>query len=209
MGDARRGFGSRSLPIAHSALPVTRLETFVAAAFVMLLSACAVAPDRPAQRAAPFDLSGRVAVTFDGRNFSSGLRWQHAAERDEVWLMTPTGQALAHILADDSGATLTGADQQTYQARDVEALTRRALGWELPLARLAWWVRGEPVPGSEPRDAVRDEHGRLVRFAQDGWNITLTHPPAAERRMPQRLELARDGHQIRLVIDSWRDADAQ
>jgi outer membrane lipoprotein LolB len=189
---------------------MTSFGRLVAAASITLLSACAMlAPsDRPAQRAAAFDLIGRVAVTFDGRNFSSGLRWQHVAERDEVWLMTPTGQALAHILADDNGAKLTGADQQTYQARDVEALTRRALGWELPLARLAWWVRGEPVPGSEPKDAVRDEHGRLVRFAQDGWNITLTHPPAAERRMPQRLELAREGHKIRLVIDSWRDAEA-
>jgi outer membrane lipoprotein LolB len=189
---------------------MTSFGRLVAAASITLLSACAMlAPsDRLAQRAAAFDLIGRVAVTFDGRNFSSGLRWQHVAERDEVWLMTPTGQALAHILADDNGAKLTGADQQTYQARDVEALTRRALGWELPLARLAWWVRGEPVPGSEPKDAVRDEHGRLVRFAQDGWNITLTHPPAAERRMPQRLELAREGHKIRLVIDSWRDAEA-
>jgi outer membrane lipoprotein LolB len=179
----------------------------VMAATSMLGACAALAPsDRPAQRAAVFDLVGRVAVTFDGRNFTSGLRWQHAADRDEVWLMTPTGQALAHIQADDEGATLTGADRQTYRASDVEALTRRALGWDLPLTRLAWWVRGETVPGSQPTEPVRDQQGRLVRFAQDGWSITLAHPPAGEAGgMPQRLELARGGHQIRLVIDSWRD----
>jgi outer membrane lipoprotein LolB len=181
------------------------LATVMAGA--MLAGCAALAPsDRPAQRAATFDLVGRVAVTFDGRNFSSGLRWQHAVERDEVWLMTPTGQALAHIQADDEGATLTGADRQTYRAADVEAITRRALGWELPLTRLAWWVRGETVPGSQPAEPVRDQQGRLVRFTQDGWSITLAHPPAGEAGgMPQRLELARGGHQIRLVIDSWRD----
>src|SRR5687767_11895737 len=194
----------RTAPALHDAF-----KTFVAAAAALVLSACAaLAPsDRPAQRAAAFDLLGRVAVTFDGRNFSSGLRWQHAADRDEVWLNTPTGQAVAHILADDEGATLTGADRQTYRAADVEALTRRALGWDLPLARLAWWVRGELVPGSQSGEPVRDQQGRLVRFSQDGWNITLTHPPEG-RGMPQRLELARGGHQIRLVVDSWR-SDAE
>jgi outer membrane lipoprotein LolB len=187
---------------------MARLKAFATAVALIVLSGCAALTpsDRPAQRAAAFDLVGRVAATFDGRNFSSGLRWQHAVERDEVWLMTPTGQALAHIQADDEGATLTGADRQTYRAADVEAITRRALGWELPLTRLAWWVRGETVPGSQPAEPVRDQQGRLVRFTQDGWSITLAHPPAGEGRgMPQRLELVRAGHQIRLVIDSWRD----
>src|SRR5690349_12935430 len=124
---------------------MTRVGRLVVGASLFWLAGCAALTpsDRPAQRAAAFDLLGRVAVTFDGRNFSSGLRWQHAADRDEVWLNTPTGQSVAHILADDEGATLTGADRQTYRAADVEALTRRALGWELPLSRLAWWVRGE------------------------------------------------------------------
>ncbi len=122
--------------------------------------------------------------------------------------MTPTGQALAHIFADEDGAKLTGADRQTYEAADVESLTRRALGWALPLSRLAWWVRGEPVPGSEPAEAVRDQQGRLVRLVQDGWSITLAHPGAGEpRALPQRVELVREGHQMRLVIDSWRGDD--
>jgi outer membrane lipoprotein LolB len=187
---------------------MTTIGRLVTAGFILLLSACAALKpsDRPAQRAATFDLVGRVAVTFEGRNFSSGLRWQHAVVGDEVWLMTPTGQALAHIQADDEGATLTGADRQTYRAADVEALTRQALGWELPVTRLAWWVRGELVPGSEAGEAVRDQQGRLARFTQDGWSVTLAHPGGEDRAgRPQRVELVRGGHQIRLVIDSWRD----
>ena len=186
---------------------MTTVGRLVAAASIVLLSACAalMPSNRPAERAAAFDLVGRVAVAFDGRHFSSGLRWQHAPDRDEVWLNTPTGQAVAHILADDDGATLTGADRQTYRAADVEALTRQALGWELPLTRLAWWVRGEAVPGSQPAEPVRDQQGRLVRFVQDGWNITLAQAGTEEPGgMPRRVELARGGHHIRLVIDDWR-----
>ena len=186
---------------------MTRFKSCVALAAAVALAACAVlpSPDRPVQRAAPFDLIGRVAVTDDGRVFSSGIRWLHEAELDEIWLLTPTGQALAHIQAGASGATLTGADRNQYHASDVESLTRRALGWELPLARLTWWVRGEIVPGGAIGEAVRDQQGRLARLTQDGWNITYAHRAANEAGpLPQRLDLARDGQQIRLVIDSWR-----
>ena len=171
------------------------------------LAACGALPPagEPMPRATAFDLIGRVAVNYDGRAFSSNVRWQHLAERDEIWLLTPTGQALAHIVADADGATLTGSDRKQYHAGDVESLTRRALGWELPLERLAWWVRGEIMPGGLIGEVLRDQRGRLARLRQDGWHITFVHPPANERGdLPQRLELVRDAHQIRLVIDDWR-----
>jgi len=181
------------------------LKLSAALVTVAALSGCAALPPSGEQPpAAAFDLVGRVAVTYDGRAFSSGVRWQHLHGGDEIWLLTPTGQALAHITADASGATLTGADQKQYHAGDVERLTRRALGWELPLARLRWWVRSEPVPGVPAEEALRDQQGRLVRLRQDGWHITYTHAAGAEGGLPQRLDMARAGHQIRLVIDSWR-----
>ena len=152
---------------------------------------------------------GRVAVTHDGRAFSSGVRWQHLPERDEIWLLTPAGQALAHIEADAAGAVLTAGDGKQHHAGDVGSLTRRALGWELPLEHLSWWVRGEILPGGVIGEVLRDQHGRLVRLRQDGWQITLTHAPDNEQGgLPQRLELARDAYLIRLVIDGWRREDA-
>ena len=187
-------------------------KSCVALAAGAALAACAVLSpnDRTTQRAPTFDLLGRVAVSHDGRAFTSGVHWQHLEARDEIWLLTPTGQALAYIVSGASGATLTGADQTQYHASDVESLTRRALGWELPLARLTWWVRGESVPGAPVAEEVRDQHGRLARLTQDGWHITFVQPDANDQGgLPQRLELARDGHRIRLVIDNWRlGADA-
>ena len=140
-----------------------RILTLCALVAAAGIAGCAIleAPP-PAGARAPFDIVGRVAVNFDGRAFSSHLRWQHSADREEVWLLSPLGQTLAYIQSDDAGATLTAADQQQYQAASVGALTRRALGWELPLSRLTWWVRGEPVPDSDPASARRDERSRLT-----------------------------------------------
>ena len=179
-------------------------KNFPALVACVALSACAgLAPDRPAQRAPAFDLVGRVAVSYDGRAFSSGVRWEHLEDRDEIWLLTPVGQAVAHIEADASGATLTGTDRQQLQAADVESLTRRGLGWELPVARdLADESAGNDFAAHPPRQP-RDQQGRLVRLVQDGWRVVLMHQ-ADGGKLPQRLELTREGHQIRLVIDNWR-----
>jgi outer membrane lipoprotein LolB len=174
-------------------------------ALAFTVAACAT-PGLPPRAPEAFDLSGRVSATHDGRAFSSALRWQHLSERDEIWLLTPLGQALAHILSTDEGATVTAADRRQYQGPDVEALTRQALGWELPLTRLQYWVRGEPAPGSAPQNAERDAAGRFAAFEQNGWRIVFEHYSADRYGgLPRRLELRRDGGEtIRLIIDAWR-----
>lgn len=191
---------------------MSRTLTVFALVVAATLGACAlIAPPPPASSSVPFDLVGRVAVKYEGRAFSSNLRWQHAPGREEVWLLTPLGQTLAHILSDSAGATLTGTDQRQYHAASVEDLTRRALGWELPLARLTWWVRGEPVPGTDPASVARDDASRLTALDQDGWRIAfVNYPPGEHGGLPRRLDLttATGTQEIRLVIDGWREAAA-
>ena len=174
----------------------------------LLLPACAaLAPERRADipPEAPFDLLGRVLVSYGGRAFSSNVRWQHTAESDEIWLMSPVGQTLAHIVYDADGAILTAADQQKYRASSVESLTRQALGWELPLARLQYWVRGKLVPGSAPDAVERDALQRLAALTQDGWRMAfVNYPPEQHGGLPRRLDLAGASQEIRLVIDDWR-----
>lgn len=178
-----------------------------------MLSACAALTPvpRPAAQvagdaaSAPFELLGRVVVRFDDRAFSSMVRWQHSAALDEIWLMSPLGQTLAYIRGEPETATLTTAEQTQYYADSIENLTRRALGWELPLARLKYWVRGEVAPGGAPAYVERDEARHLVVLAQDGWRAVLTrYPPGEFGGLPRRLDLASGTSEIRLVIDSWR-----
>jgi len=189
--------------ILHRA--VVSLCTIVA---LSLLGGCALlAPQDAGPRAESFDLLGRVLVSYDGRAFSSSVRWQHGVEQDEVWMMTPTGQTLAHLREDSTGATITGADQTKYHGSRVESLTKQALGWEFPLGRLQYWVRGMPAPGSDAANTQRDGAGHITRMVQDGWRIAYEYSTASEYEgLPRRVELTNDAQAIRLVIDSWRRA---
>ena len=185
---------------------MTSLRLCAVLASATLIASCAgLGP--PVRAPAPFDLIGRVAVSYDGRAFSSSVRWHHLPDRDEIWLLTFAGQTLAYIVSDSAGATLTGADRTQYSAPDVESLTRQGLGWDLPLTYLGWWVRGKAAPAPTAHDIKRDERARLIGFTQDDWHITLVPDPRLENGLPRRLELVNDRNVIRLVIDVWRPVE--
>jgi outer membrane lipoprotein LolB len=205
MGDARALNAAPDTSLLIS--PMDWLKTCAALAAAAALAGCAMLqPERPAERARAFDLVGRVAVNHEGRAFSGGVRWEHTAERDEIWLLTPVGQALAHIVGDAQGATYTGADRSRHSARDIASLTRRALGWGLPIEHLSWWVQGAIAPAAVIQHVERDEHGRLVTLGQEGWRIAYTYSaPAGQGGRPRRLDIAGGAQEVRLVIDSWRE----
>ncbi len=178
----------------------------LAAAVMLLVAGCAAfAPGSGVPPAEPFDILGRVLASNDGRAFSAGFRWQHETAENEIWLMSPVGQTLAHIASNAGGATLTTADQQEYQALSVESLTRRALGWPLPLEQLQHWIRGRLVPGGVVGAVTPDSRGRPALIEQDGWRIRYGYPEEGAVAQPRQLDLTRDGQRIRMVIDQWRE----
>jgi len=184
-------------------------RSLAAGAVALLLAACAAftSPERQPP-VAPFDVLGRMLASSDGRAFSSGFRWRHGADNDEIWLTSPVGQTLAYIVADAGGAALTAADRQEYHAATVESLTRRALGWPLPLDQLQHWIAGAAAPGSAGTQITRDGQGRLDVLEQDGWRIRYVYADAASRQ-PRRLDMSQQTQQIRIVIDQWRSGVGQ
>ena len=184
-----------------------RRAVLAAAAGLLALGGCASVQPVPekAGRAAPFDVLGRVLVHYDGRAFSANVRWLHGADADELFLMTPTGQVLAQLREDAEGAVFTSADKREYRGARAESLTKQALGWELPLARMQHWVRGVPVPNYPAVIDERDAAGKIRHLTQDGWQITYEYYAAAENDgLPLRMEVVGEKQTIRLVIDTWR-----
>lgn len=179
------------------------LAAWLAAALLAACVTVSLAPRDPK----PFDLLGRVLVAYDGGAFTANVRWEHSADQDEIWLMTPTGQTLAHIVDTEQGATLTRADQQQYRAGSVEALTRKALGWALPLGLLQYWVRGTPAPGAPASAVERGASDRLISLTQNGWRVALTYHTEGETTgLVRRIELKDGANEIRFVVDTWRNS---
>ena len=172
---------------------------------VALLGACAAVPSSPggvavAQRDAldDFSLEGRFSLRHEEQNYSGRLSWRHSGADNELLLASPFGQGLAQLTTSERGAQLTMSDGQVYAAADSEALTREVLGYPLPVAQLADWVRGRGAA------IEADQRGRPLRLRQDGWNISYDYASDDAQAVPSRLVAQRDdGAELRLRIDEW------
>ena len=123
--------------------------------------------------------------------------------------MTPTGQTLAYIVDSAARRHAHARRPAAIPRGSVEALTRQALGWALPLSLLQYWVRGLPAPGSLPAQVERDSSGRLQALTQNGWRVALTYYSDGEMNgRVRRLDLSDGANEIRVVIDTWRSAEA-
>lgn len=172
-----------------------------------LLSGCASNAlvktlQRSSQPDAPFAFNGRVAIKHNGERSSAGLRWAHSPNEDEILLLAPLGQTFARIHRDAQGVTLDEFGKH-YVAQDVEDLTHRVLGWELPLSGLRYWVMALPASGSAA-DIQRDAKGRVAVLRQDGWEINYSrYATEAEDSLPLRFVVRREQLEIMVLIDEW------
>jgi len=153
---------------------------------VVLLSACAPLQVKPPTEPVEFDLSGRIAARYRDDAFSGIVSWRHAGEGDDMLISTPMGQGVARIVRQGDAIVLTTSEGKEYSDRDGEALTERALGFRLPLAGLADWVRGRPAPSLEER----------------GWQVEYLERD--EQGRPTRLRVTYPGVELRLAISEWR-----
>ena len=181
----------------------------VIALCALFISACATTPRssvsvRPGEVEA-FELNGRVNVRTEQSAYPGRIRWQHAPERDEVWLYSPLGAAIAHMEQNDKGAMLATSDGKQYQAAHVTDLSRKVLGYELPLDALQYWVRGLPWPALDRVERTDDADGRPQQITQGGWKITyLDWNAAGAKGLPSKLDVAGEGLRMRLVVEEWK-----
>jgi outer membrane lipoprotein LolB len=139
-------------------------------------------------------MSGRFALTVDGAGVTLDLS-------------TPLGTTVARIHSGADGATLTvpsGGGLRTERGPDPDALSRRVLGWSLPVDGIGDWIEGRPAPGRPYRLSPADDGGS--RLEQDGWTIRLD-PRGADGRI-RRLDIDRvqqgdaPSVSLRVVLDA-------
>ena len=148
-----------------------------------------------------FELAGRIAVRFRDESSSGNIAWRHGARNDEVLITTPLGQGVARIVREGDAVRLTDSEAREHRAADAETLTEQVLGFRLPLAGLADWVRARAAPG--PSQVRSDGAGRMAELEQSGWKIEYLEW-GADGRLPARMKLTYPGIELRLAIAEWK-----
>jgi outer membrane lipoprotein LolB len=150
-----------------------------------------------------WSLEGRLAVN-DGKEGASGfLRWRQEGASSQLDFHGAFGRGAWRLLADAQGAELEFADGSRYTAGTVDELVRGQVGWSVPVAKLAGWVRGLAAPGQVTGWQLDDE-GRLSALQQDGWSIEFgRYGVVDELPMPLKLTARRDVRMVKLAVKAW------
>lgn len=184
-----------------------------AAALVLLaaLVSCAQLPAPAPGNEMEFELAGRIGMRYREEASSGQLVWRHSETLDDMLISSPFGQGIAQIRREQTKVTLSTADGRSYQAGDAETLTLQVLGFRLPLAGLADWVRGKASAQLPITEEKRDAAGRLVLLGQGGWRVEYLgyrdEEPGAGLPAQLRLYYPSDAIpeiELRVSVTDWR-----
>lgn len=148
-------------------------------------------------------VSGRLAVSGEEDGGSGNFKWRKDSLESRIDFHGALGRGAWQLEADEAGARLELADGSVYRAASVDQLVRGQLGWEIPVDKLSWWVRGLAAPGAVEKQML-DEQGNLRELLQDGWAIEFGKYRVYEGfRLPARLTARQDKWKVKLALRGW------
>jgi outer membrane lipoprotein LolB len=162
-----------------------------------------------ADRAARLDamprwsLTGRIAVS-DGRDGGSGrLEWMQDGPHFDIAVRAPVASGSWRLSGDGLVAQIDGLGPEPLRDVDAEALLAREIGWHLPMAQVAAWVRALPADAAGARiEPGQDGLPAILREA--GWTVEYRAWTAADGiPMPRRLVARRAPFEVRIAIERW------
>lgn len=178
--------------LSKSADCVRRIGAFTAA------SAASAAADAAG---GAWAFGGRAAITHGKQSGSLGVEWEDAGSSGYLVVLTaPITRQGWRLQERDGRATLEGMPGGPRNGADGAELLRQATGFEIPVRALRYWVQGIP-DRARPVDRYVFAGDALVTLVQDGWQIDYLAYDAKGR--PSRINAARGGDRVRLVIDRW------
>jgi outer membrane lipoprotein LolB len=166
--------------------------------------AVAVAPweqrEAALQRAAAWQLDGRVAVTVGRQGWQASLDWNQAGESSEAHVAGPLGIGALVLTKSPAGLTLNGAPPGDAVLQQLQ----ERLGFDLPVDELRFWLLGVPNPG-EPSELTRNPQDRAQHLTQAGWSVDYDRYVGVDGdSLPVRVVMSRDDVRVKIAVDHWR-----
>ena len=153
-----------------------------------------------------FELSGRISVRQGQRGDFGQLRWTRAKDAQKIVLLSPLGQTVAEISQPDNQPAMLRVGSEIRTASNFEALAHEALGANVPIHDIAYWIQGlTDAQSGAASIGENDVAGRPQRLSHAGWEIHIEgYRRLGEATIASRLTAVKDDSVIKIVIDEWK-----
>lgn len=130
---------------------------------------------RQLQAVEHWQLNGKLGIRTADDNGSATVKWVQQNADYQINLSGPLGQKRMIITGTPGNVRLEQSGEPAQEAKTAEALIKKSVGWTLPVAQLAYWVRGVPAPKMRITHLEQNANGLLDRLHQGDWIITYSN----------------------------------
>ena len=150
-----------------------------------------------------WSIDGKFSFHKDKTTLGS-FSWQQNKDDYTLQFVGPLSVGSAHIHGNAHEVRFQQKGGEALVGDSPEALLRDQMGWDIPLAPLRYWVKGQVVPG-EHAQVLWDKRQHLRDIKQMGWEVVLAdYIESKGKSLPTRLTLKREGLWVKLVIKTWQ-----
>lgn len=175
----------------------------VAIGATVILAACATPSEKNtldrnalwplSQNKPSFEASGRLAVKYEGKGSYANFNWLNTKQVQIIEINTPIGSTVGTLCQDQQGVIAQNSQGEVFEDADAESLSKRLVGFQIPLQYLPIWAQGQRVDA--PYQISPD--GVLQQFS---WNIRRTLKNDGSIKT---LQLHNPNLNIRLIFDRF------
>ena len=149
-----------------------------------------------------WNISGAFSITDQDKSVIASYTWRQHRDAYNIYIHSSLNLYTADIIGSSGSVLLRRANGQQFSAKTPEQLMQKQLGWQLPISKLLYWVRGLPAPGRY--QATLDRYSHLIYLEQAGWQVRFSnYVPISYMDLPRTLQLNNLALRIKIVVKRW------
>jgi outer membrane lipoprotein LolB len=148
-------------------------QTLSALILIFFLTGCATSPQPTVQLNSTVHqisldqeehwlIKGKIGFSSPEKKQSANFRWQQAQQQYQLNMTSIIGTSILKMQGDEQSVTLV-TDDETYQDSDPGHLIWRVTGWQIPVEKLRFWIKGQ-----------HQKHDKVI-ISEQGW-VTQLQP---------------------------------
>ena len=130
-----------------------RKQTLFVLTFILFMAGCATSPQPiislnssahqlSLKQQDHWLIKGKLGFKGPEKKQSANFRWQQRQQQFQLNMTSIIGTSLLNMKGNEKGVTLV-ANDETYQDSNPSDLIWRVTGWQIPVEKLRFWIKGQ------------------------------------------------------------------
>jgi outer membrane lipoprotein LolB len=150
-----------------------------------------------------WEFTGRIGVRDDKDSHTSRIRWRQQNDTYVINLWGTLNAGATEITGRPGEVVLVQEGKAPLRAATPEDLVYEQLGYELPVAKLSYWIKGLPAPDGRSTPSFNLEN-HLITLEQDGWVVQyLAYTNYSAESLPTRIRIEKPPLRLDFVRLDW------